>query len=83
MFDKIYPGADSAMLGFVALFAISEAIGKARADLAEAVSQKPVMFILFDGVRPLFFYSKTFILPYSVSSMDHCLGHFSKSDPIL
>jgi nicastrin len=49
MFDGQYPGVDSATLGFVAVHAVAEALGKVRDKLSVAAGAKPVLFALFHG----------------------------------
>jgi len=49
MFDGQYPGAGSATLSFITLFAVAEAIGRVRNELL-AATDKHVMFVIFHGV---------------------------------
>lgn len=49
LFDDKYPGYDSAVLGFVTLHAVAEALGKVRSKLLVAICDRPVMFALFNG----------------------------------
>ena len=49
MFDGQYPGAGSATLSFVTLFAIAEAIGNVRNELLNA-TDKHIFFVVFHGV---------------------------------
>lgn len=50
MFDGVYPGADSATLSFIAVFAVAEAIGRVRRELLNAAN-KHIMLVIFHGVR--------------------------------
>jgi len=56
MFYGQYPGADSAALSFITLFAIAEAVGKVREDLLNATN-KHILFVVFHGVSSSYFYS--------------------------
>jgi len=49
MFDGQYPGAGSATLSFITLFAIAEAVGKVRNELLDATN-KHIFFVVFHGV---------------------------------
>jgi len=49
MFDGQYPGAGSATLSFITLFAVAEAIGKVRNKLL-AATDKHILFVIFHGV---------------------------------
>jgi len=49
MFDGQYPGAESATLSFITLFAIAEAVGKVRKELLESTN-KHILFVVFHGV---------------------------------
>ena len=54
MFDGQYPGAESATLSFVTLFAIAEAVGKVRKELLDATN-KHILFVIFHGVSLSYF----------------------------
>jgi len=49
MFDGQYPGAGSATLSFITLFAIAEAIGRVRNELLEQTN-KHILLVIFHGV---------------------------------
>ena len=49
MFDGQYPGAGSATLSFLTLFAVAEAIGKVRNELL-SVPNYHIFFVVFHGV---------------------------------
>ena len=49
MFDGQYPGAGSATLSFITLFAVAEAIGRVRNELL-AATNKHIMLVIFHGV---------------------------------
>jgi len=49
MYDGQYPGADTATLSFITLFAVAEALGRVRQDLNS--TNKHVLLVVFHGVR--------------------------------
>jgi len=61
MFDGQYPGADSATLSFITLFAIAEAVGKVRKELLDATN-KHVLFVVFHGVSSSYLHCVSFEL---------------------
>ena len=53
MFDGQYPGAGSATLSFITLFAVAEALGKVRNELLNA-TDKHILLVIFHGVSSSF-----------------------------
>ena len=53
MFDNQYPGFESAVVSYVTLLAVSEAIGKVKAALNEASTH--ILFVIFHGVSWSFY----------------------------
>ena len=61
MFDGQYPGAESATLSFITLFAVAEAVGKVRKELLDATN-KHIFFVVFHGVSLTYLDSSFYLL---------------------
>ncbi|CAH1796310.1 unnamed protein product [Owenia fusiformis] len=49
LFDNLYPSADSAITGTIALLAAAEAIGKVKGQIINDDSAKDVLFVFYQG----------------------------------